>query len=197
MIKNHDINGNNNIDLKKIIRYLWDIKYTIIIFSLFFSIIAYTYSTFQPKQFLTYAILEKPNVIEFQKFNRLITRVVGDKKSGKDVKQLFSDSLEIGIYFDDFLNSLLSITNFKKFLIAYPEYQISSKTLIKENINKWLYIERFIKKENNISLAKIFLNHDEDLSLTAHIMLNKYVKFMKTIKIDKLIDSKISILNSK
>jgi LPS O-antigen subunit length determinant protein (WzzB/FepE family) len=195
MKKSLDKNVDNNIDPVKIVINLWKIRNTIIIFSFFFTIIAYTYSALLPKKFQTYVILEKPSVMDFQNFKKMNANLI-DSQNGSNGVASVDSFLDIGIYFDDFLNSIISGSSFKKFLIEYPEYKILGKALSEENITEWLSIEKYTTNKKNIPLAKIIFYHSEDLSLKAGTMLNAYIEFMKKSYMDTHIVSQISILTS-
>ena len=196
MKKSFNRNVDTNIDPVKIIINLWKIRNTIIIFSFFFTIIAYTYSAFLPKKFQTYVILEKPSVMDFQNLKKMTANLIGSQVESNGVTNVES-FLDIGIYFDDFLNSIISGSSFKNFLIEYPEYNTLGKALSEEDITEWLLIERLINdKNNNVPLAKIIFYHSEDLSLKAGTMLNAYIEFMKKTYMDTHIASQISILIS-
>jgi LPS O-antigen subunit length determinant protein (WzzB/FepE family) len=196
MKKSLNRNVDTNIDPVKIIINLWKIRNTIIIFSFFFTIIAYTYSAFLPKKFQTYVILEKPNVMDFQNLKKMTANLIGSQVESNGVTNVES-FLDIGIYFDDFLNSIISGSSFKNFLIEYPEYNTLGKALSEEDITEWLFLERLINdKNNNVPLAKIIFYHSEDLSLKAGTMLNAYIEFMKKAYMDTHIASQISILSS-
>jgi hypothetical protein len=184
----------NEIDLKALIRRLWNEKILILIFSVSCMSLFYLYTLTFTEEFKTDVIIQDPPYQVFEKYDKLFeklernhTKIIEDNKNERYAVSLFNHNFKL---------NLLSKNNLENFIQQSKETDDFKVFLKKSNISASQYFlgYRFgeLKEKDKKNSNRYFLIFPKELE--GPIFLNNYVEFTKNkTKVDFMNKIKMSL----